>query len=69
MQIILHDVVLNETPKLQCLEPTELLQTISVRGDNVEEVLVIPLELNCVMSFFQHSNRPKRNLIPVIAMS
>jgi hypothetical protein len=48
----LHDVVVNETPKFQCLEPTELSHTISVRGDDVEEVLVIPLELNGDVSCF-----------------
>jgi hypothetical protein len=52
IQMRLHDVVGNETPKFQCLEPTELSHTISVRGDDVEEVLVIPLELNGDVSSF-----------------
>jgi hypothetical protein len=52
MQMRLHDVVVNVTPKFQCLEPTELSHTISVRGDYVEEVLLIPLELNGVVSCF-----------------
>jgi hypothetical protein len=52
MQMRLHDVVVNETPKFQCLEPTELLHNISVRGEDVDEVLIIPLELNGVMSCF-----------------
>jgi hypothetical protein len=42
MQITLHDMVVNETPTFQCVDPTELSHTISVRGDDVEEVLVIP---------------------------
>jgi hypothetical protein len=48
----LHDVVVNETPKIQCLEPTELSHTLIMRGDDVEEVLVIPLELDGVVSCF-----------------
>jgi hypothetical protein len=45
MQMRLHDVVVNETPKFQSLEPTSLSHTISVRGDEVDVVLVIPLYL------------------------
>jgi hypothetical protein len=48
----LHDVIFNETPKFQSLNPTSLSQSISVRGDNVEDVLVIPLELHGVVSCF-----------------
>jgi hypothetical protein len=43
MQMRLHDVIVNETPKFQYLTPTKLSHSISVRGDNVEDVLVIPL--------------------------
>jgi hypothetical protein len=46
MQMRFHDVVVNETPKFQFLKPTELSHTISVIFDDVEEVLVTPLELN-----------------------
>jgi hypothetical protein len=52
LQMRLHDVVVNETPKFQCLKPTHLSQSISVRGDNVDEVLVIPLDLHGVVSCF-----------------
>jgi hypothetical protein len=46
----LHDVAVNETPKFQSLEPTSLSHTISVRGDKVDDVLVIPLDLFGVVS-------------------
>jgi hypothetical protein len=52
MQIRLHDVIVNETPKSQSLNPTKLSHSISVRGDNVEDVLLIPLELHGVVSCF-----------------
>jgi hypothetical protein len=52
MQMRLHDVIVNETPKFQSLNPTKLSHSISVRGDNMEEFLVIPLELHCVVSCF-----------------
>jgi hypothetical protein len=52
MQMILHDVIVNETPKFQSLNPTKLSHSISVRGDNVEDVLLIPLELHGVVSCF-----------------
>jgi hypothetical protein len=48
----LYDVVVNETPKFQCFKPTELSHSISVRGDDLEDVLVIPLELNGDVSCF-----------------
>jgi hypothetical protein len=44
MQLRLHDVIENETPKLQSLNPTNLSHSISVTGENVDDVLVIPLE-------------------------
>jgi hypothetical protein len=52
MQMRLHDVIVDETPKFQSLNPTKLSQYISVRCDNVEDVLVIPLELHGVVSCF-----------------
>jgi hypothetical protein len=52
MQMILHDVIVNETPKFQSLNPTKLSHSISVRGDNVEDVLITPLELHGVVSCF-----------------
>jgi hypothetical protein len=55
MQMRLHDGVVNEMPKFQCFKPTEILHTISVRGDDVKDVLVIPLELNGVVYCFPTS--------------
>jgi hypothetical protein len=52
MQMRLHDVIVNETPKFQSLNPTKLSHSISVRGDNVEDVLLTPLELHGVVSCF-----------------
>jgi hypothetical protein len=52
IQIRLHDVIVNETPKFQSLNPTKLSHSISVRGDNVEDVLRIPLELHGMVSLF-----------------
>jgi hypothetical protein len=47
--------IVNETPKFQSLSPTNLSHSIIVRGDNVDDVLVIPLELHGVMSCFPTS--------------
>jgi hypothetical protein len=52
MQLILHDIIVNETPKFQSLTPTNLSHSISVRGNNVDDVLVIPLDLHGVVSCF-----------------
>jgi hypothetical protein len=52
MQMRLHDVIVNETPKFQSLIPTKISHSISVRGDNVEDVLLIPLELHGMVSCF-----------------
>jgi hypothetical protein len=52
MQMRLHEVIVNDTPKFQSLNPTNLSQSISMRGDKVDEVLVIPLELHGVVSCF-----------------
>jgi hypothetical protein len=53
MQMRLRDVVVNERLKFQCFKHTYLSHSISVRGDNVDDVLVIPLDLNSVVSCFQ----------------
>jgi hypothetical protein len=55
MQMRLYDVIVNETPKFQSLNPKNLPHSISVRCDNVDEVLVIPLELHGVVSCFPTS--------------
>jgi hypothetical protein len=52
MQMRLHDLIVNETQKFQSLNPTKLSHSISVRGDNVEDVLIIPMELHGVVSCF-----------------
>jgi hypothetical protein len=52
MQMRLQDVIVNETPKFQCCETTNLSDTIRVRGDTVDDVLVIPLDLHGVVSCF-----------------
>jgi hypothetical protein len=52
MQLRLHDVIVNEIPKFQSLNPTNLSHSISMRGDNVDYVLLIPLELHGVVSCF-----------------
>jgi hypothetical protein len=40
MQMRLHDVIMNETPKFQSLNRTKLSHSIIVRGENVENVLL-----------------------------
>jgi hypothetical protein len=52
MQLRLHDVIVNGTPKFQYFHLTNLSHSIRVRGENVDEVLVIPLELHGVVSCF-----------------
>jgi hypothetical protein len=52
MKMRLHDVIVNETPKFQSLNPKKLSHSISVRGANVEDVVLIPLELHGVVSCF-----------------
>jgi hypothetical protein len=41
MQMRLHDGIVNGTPKFQSLNPTKQSHSISVRGDHVEDVLLI----------------------------
>jgi hypothetical protein len=50
MHMRLHDVIVNETSNFQSLNPTKLSHSISMISDNVEDVLVIPLELHGVVS-------------------
>jgi hypothetical protein len=52
MPLRLHDVIANETPKFQSLSLTNISHSISVRGDNVDGVLVIPFNLHGVVSCF-----------------
>jgi hypothetical protein len=52
MKMRLHDVIVNDTPTFQSFNPTKLSHSISVRGENVEDILLIPLELHGVVSCF-----------------
>jgi hypothetical protein len=52
IQMRLHDVVVHKSQKCQGLEPTNLSHNISVRGDNVDDVLIIPMDLHAVVSCF-----------------
>jgi hypothetical protein len=60
--MLLYDVNVNETPKFQCLEPTNLSHTISAKGNKGDYVLVIPLDLHGVVSFLKLSNQHKKNM-------
>jgi hypothetical protein len=52
MKFILHDVIVNETQKSQSLNLTNLSHSNSVSGESVDDILVITLELNGVVSCF-----------------
>jgi hypothetical protein len=52
MQMRLNDVVVNETPKFQCANPTNISHTITVKGENMNDELIIPLDLRGVVSCF-----------------
>jgi hypothetical protein len=52
MELRLHDVIVNETPNFQSLNLTHLSHSISMIGDNVDDILVIPLDLHGVVSSF-----------------
>jgi hypothetical protein len=52
MHTILHEVFVSESQKFQCMEPTELSHTISMRGYDVVEVLNITLELHGALPCF-----------------
>jgi hypothetical protein len=56
MQMRLNDVVVNETPKFQCTKPTNLSRTITVKGENMNDDLIIPLDLRGVVSCFTTRN-------------
>jgi hypothetical protein len=53
IQMRLSDVIVNETPKFQCLKPTNISHTISVIGANMDDVLIIPLDLHGAVSCFE----------------
>jgi hypothetical protein len=52
MQMRLNDVVVNETPTFQSVNPTNLSHTITVKGENMNDELIIPLDLRRVVSCF-----------------
>jgi hypothetical protein len=52
MQMRLNDVVVNETPKFQCANPTNIFHTITVKGENMNDELIILLDLRGVVSCF-----------------
>jgi hypothetical protein len=59
MQMRLNDVVVNETPKSQCANPINLSHTITVKGEYLNDELVIPLDLRGVVSCFT-TRKPTR---------
>jgi hypothetical protein len=52
MQMRINDDVVNETPKFQCANPTNLSHTITVKIENMNDELIIPLDLRGVVSCF-----------------
>jgi hypothetical protein len=52
IQLRLHYFSVNETHRFKSLNPTNISHSISVRGENVDDILVIPLDLNGVVSCF-----------------
>jgi hypothetical protein len=52
VQMRLHDVSVDETAKFQSLEPTNLSHNISVRGHNMDDVLIIPLGVHGTVPCF-----------------
>jgi hypothetical protein len=52
MQMRLNDVVVNETPTFYCANPTNLSHTITVKGEDLNDELIIPLDLRGVVSCF-----------------
>jgi hypothetical protein len=56
MKMRLNYVVANETPRFQYANPTNIYHTITVKGDNMNYELIIPLDLRGVMSCFTTRN-------------
>jgi hypothetical protein len=52
----LNYVVVNETSKFQCANPTNLSHTITVKGDSINDELIIPLDLCGVVYCFTTRN-------------
>jgi hypothetical protein len=56
MRMRLDDAVVNETHKFQCANPTNIYHTITVKGENMNDELIIPLDLRGVVSCFTTRN-------------
>jgi hypothetical protein len=52
MKFILHDVIVNGRTKFQSLNLTNISHCIILRGEDVDDMLVTPLEVNGVVSCF-----------------
>jgi hypothetical protein len=52
IQMRLHDVIVDDTPRFQYLNLTKLSHSISLIGENVEEVLVIAFQRHGVVPCF-----------------
>jgi hypothetical protein len=50
MHMRLHGMVVNKTQNFQYQEPTDISHTINVRGEEVDDVLIILLDLDGVVS-------------------
>jgi hypothetical protein len=59
MQMRLNDVVVNETSTFQCDSPRNISHTITVKEENINDELVIPLDLRGVVSCFTIRNPTK----------
>jgi hypothetical protein len=49
MQMRLNDVVVNERPKFQCANPTNISLIITVKGESMNNELIMPLDLRSVV--------------------
>jgi hypothetical protein len=52
IQMRLNDVVVNETTKFQCANPPNLSHNSTVKGDDLNDELIITLDLRGVVSCF-----------------
>jgi hypothetical protein len=69
MQIRLNDAVVNETPKFQCANPTNLSCTITVKGENMNDELSFPWICAVWCPVSQQESPHKKNLIPATSMN
>jgi hypothetical protein len=63
-------MILNH-PKFQCANPTNLSHTITVKGENMNDELIIPLDLRGVVRcpVSQQEIPHKKNLLPATGMN